>query len=408
MAVEGFDAALPIETAGFVPQVGLSEAPDAAGPTLDAALAQAERPGGGGNPAGANGIDHDARREAAAPDLWVEDPAGPYRPPAQVAHVNPLAEMFAGNAPADDPLILHKLTIDDMTRASAGRYGDSTEDYSWWELTTGDFEWAKRCFMMDVYAGVNNAIRGATSQAQADQLARDYLHLVGLESVVHVNNPEGEEIVVTARIFNLLNANIDCPLLTLDPAAFANLQLSSVGPDLDRGNFEIHVDPDVQMTEDNVTALSRLMHIIELVQTYLASLPDNGVFMTPKGPITVAELRANYAMTDFRITAEGTSYAANGIQGYPGAGSATYNNGNPIFETSIDHLRDFMITEMRALHFILHELGHVTSVGYQDFLNLWLYGPPSATDFVASEVFANDISHTIAQARAIPIIRYST
>lgn len=116
MAIEGMDSAMPIETAGFVPQVGIAEAAEA-GPTLDAALAQAQRT---------------AREAMAAPDLWVEDPAGPYRPHAGVSHANPVAGMFLDSpAPsaADDPLILHKLTIDDMTWASAGgRNGDSTED----------------------------------------------------------------------------------------------------------------------------------------------------------------------------------------------------------------------------------------------------------------------------------------
>ena len=137
---------------------------------------------------------------------------------------------------------------------------------------------------------------------------------------------------------------------------------------------------------------------------YLEALPSNGVFMTPKGPITVAELRALWAFTDFHITAEGTSYAANGIAGFPGAGAAHHNNGNPIFETSIDNLRGFMRNEAYALAFILHELVHVTSVGNQYFLQIRPPGgpEPSEADFRANERFANDLAGLIADAMGHP------
>jgi len=395
MAIEGLDAALAIETAGFVPEVAVPESlePEAAA-TLEAALAEAGAPPSPGTEASSERL-----RDEVTLDLWVAEGS---RAMAPVLHVGGPYDVSGAQTP-DDPLILHKLTIEDMTRAaSTGRYGDSTEEYSWWEMTTSDFEWAKRCFMMDVYAGVNSAIQDATTQAQADQLARDYIHSLGLDSVVHLNNPEGEEIIITATIFRLLNANIDSPLLTLDPAAFANLQLGTIGPELDRDNIEIHLDPDVAMTEDNVTALGRLQRIIESVAAYLAGLPDNGVLTTPKGPITVAELRATFAIVDFHITKEGTSYAGNGLPGHPGAGFADYNNGNPIFETSISYLRDLMANETLALYYVLHELAHVTLTGHQDFVNLWANGTPSETAFIASEVFANDVSRILAEATHHP------
>jgi hypothetical protein len=166
MAIEGFDAALPIESAGFVPQVGIAEAP-AAGPTLDAALA--------------------ASREAAAPDLWVEDPAGPYRPHARIGHADPLAGMFAGSA--DDPLILHKLTIDDMDRASGtGRYGDSTEDYSWNEISTGAFDWAINGFKSGAQNDIKVIVETSGSVEEAQQRVNQYLADHGLTNAVQVYN----------------------------------------------------------------------------------------------------------------------------------------------------------------------------------------------------------------------------
>jgi hypothetical protein len=70
MGIEGLDAGLPMETAGFLPQVGISggDATDAM-PTLDAALRQAEQ---AANPA-LESISARAamRAEMAAPDLWI-------------------------------------------------------------------------------------------------------------------------------------------------------------------------------------------------------------------------------------------------------------------------------------------------------------------------------------------------
>lgn len=73
MAVEGLDATILIETAGFVPQAGVSETPAAdAGPTLEAALAAA------GATDGDRSVPNTAReagliRDDVTLDLWVAE-----------------------------------------------------------------------------------------------------------------------------------------------------------------------------------------------------------------------------------------------------------------------------------------------------------------------------------------------
>jgi hypothetical protein len=409
MAIEGLDAGLAIESTSFVPQVGLPETE--AGPTLDAALAAAAQRAVVPQP----GADEGDARELAAPDLWVSARPG-YRPEIQLAQLDPVAGAFTGSpvvdagaegeadAPAPDPLLLHKLTIDDLRASGTGRYGDSTEDYAWWELSTSDYEWAKQCFMMDIKSGgaAYAYEHGATTQAEYDSLVSQYIASLGLSSVVHVNAPVGQEIVVTGNRFNLINSFLNSPHLTLDPNQFAFLDLNAVGPDLDRNNIEIIFDPNIPMTAENLQALTQLRHMITNVQNYLAQLPAWGVFQTTKGPITVAELRELFAMTDFYITPENTNYEGNGIPGYPGAGQAIRNDGNPIFETSINNLREAMITDMRALNYILHELAHVTFVGDTNFHQTWANGTPSPTDFIANEIFANDLSRIIAATMGHP------
>lgn len=74
MAIEGLDAGLPIENAGFRPQAGIPETPEAnAGPTLDDALRQVARAEGPAAFGPDTLLDREAMRQAAAPDLWIED-----------------------------------------------------------------------------------------------------------------------------------------------------------------------------------------------------------------------------------------------------------------------------------------------------------------------------------------------
>lgn len=119
MAIEGLDAALAIETAGFVPQVAVPESvePEAAA-TLEAALAEA-----GATPAPGTEAGSERLRDAVTLDLWVAEGS---RAMAPVLHVGGPYDVSGAQTP-DDPLILHKLTIEDMDRASGtGRNGDST------------------------------------------------------------------------------------------------------------------------------------------------------------------------------------------------------------------------------------------------------------------------------------------
>lgn len=395
MAIEGLDAALPIESAAFLPQAELPRAADGEF-TLDAALAQAAR---------------DAIRVSAAPDLWLTDamrsPARPAGQPAAPEAPTPVSGDASAvpEAPADHPIVKEKLSLAEMGHMLRNRQYDST-DYGWEEMSTADWEWATENFKQDVYAGVEQATAGATSQAQAEQLAQAYLNSMGLGSIVHVGppaDPNDDAIVVTAQTYH--HPDNYMPILSLDQPGFDSFDPRMVYDILDVSAQTVEVDPGVEMNDANRLALDRLLEIRSRVTNYLHSLPSTGVFLTPKGPITVAELLARWARTDFHITPEGTSYAANGISGFPGAGAAYYNGGDPVFETSINYLRQFMADPDRALFYILHELGHVTAIGYQDFLTIRPPGgpEPSQTVFGASERFFNDLARVMADTMGHPL-----
>jgi hypothetical protein len=69
MAIEGLDAALAIETAGFVPQVAVPESLEAeAAATLEAALAEAGATLSPGTEAGSERV-----RDEVTLDLWVAE-----------------------------------------------------------------------------------------------------------------------------------------------------------------------------------------------------------------------------------------------------------------------------------------------------------------------------------------------
>jgi hypothetical protein len=152
------------------------------------------------------------------------------------------------------------------------------------------------------------------------------------------------------------------------------------------------------MTEANQQALHRLEVMKDKVSAYLASLPANGVFMTPKGPLTVAELRDRWEKTDFHIT----NHDYESDDAFPRGGYTHFRNGDPEFETSITNLVGYMTNEMSALWYILHELSHATTLGELSHHQLWSAGTPGLADFSSNERFANDIARLMAETMGHP------
>jgi hypothetical protein len=397
MAIEGFDAALPIETAGFVPQVGITEAP-AAEPTLDAALAQAQRI---------------AREDMAAPDLWVEDPAGPYRPHAGASHANPVAGMVPS---ADDPLILHKLTIDDMTRASStGRYGDSTEDYVWNEMSSGDWDWA--------YAGLKSAVQNdikfimqtSPSFTDAQQRVHQYLVDHGLTNAIQVYNSEtygadGAILVTGQRLplppllnFDLMggsaswlgndggSVNTTQPLPT-DPIPDNNPDGPDVGVEiLDPINTaEIYMAADILKSQ------------IEVLDTKFHNLSDIALIPMKNGYVaTGAEVKAWWNSLDFRVTDRRFDIGAGAVL-------------NGISNMNYEALLGWDRSDANGLIFIiLHELIHNSPEGtsynaLEFFFHTLFDGIDRDYDkddvwFDSNEEYANWGARSIMTALGIPI-----
>jgi len=170
MAIEGLDTTILIETAGFVPQAGMSATPEAeAGPTLEAALAAAGAPPDGDRPVPNTAREAGLIRDDVTLDLWVAEGSRAAPPLLHIGSPFPIS----GAPPANDPLILNKLTIDDMDRASStGRYGDSTEDYSWNEMSTGDWDWA----VMGVAGSAKNDITQIVHNSATIEEAQQRVH----------------------------------------------------------------------------------------------------------------------------------------------------------------------------------------------------------------------------------------
>jgi hypothetical protein len=409
MIFDNFDATMLVANPLLLPMAGAPEALETgSGPTLDDALREFDS------------VDR-------APDLWVTDAMRGTASPVTVEEAgdngiasaepsdeeandatSPQTDANApqadANVPQDHPLIKEKLSFAEMGHMIARQY-DST-DYSWEEMSSGDYDWAFGNFRADVYAAVLQFTAGATSQPQADLLAQAYLNSIGLGSLVHVGTPPPDDgaIVVTAQTY--YHPTIYMPPLWTDHDLLGSFDPGSIFDLLDVSAQTVAVDADVEMTAENRLALDRLNVVRGRVTEYLHSLPPNGVFITPKGTITVSELLVTWALVDFHITGPNTSYAANGIAGHPGAGASHYNGGNPVFETSITNLIGFTWSEEKALAYILHELAHVTWVGNQYFIEIRPPGgpEPSVADFGANERFANDLASLMAATMEHPFL----
>ena len=410
MAIEGLDAALPIENGGFVSSNFPGDPEPNGEPTLDDALKQAGQ---------TVRFAEDARREATLHHLWFRSPSGSGDTPFHLAGRHPAAGAVDGGVSEiehgpitteADVLMTKKLSPANIGHAIGGRQYDST-DYYWQEMSTGDYDWALKNFQDDVNAAIAQITSGAANPQDAAALAQLYLNSVGLGEIVHVNNPppntssggtggpppggEDAPILVTATNFIPPHTNMPTLWMHYDDLAFVDAQL--VFDDLDRAVIETRVDPDVLINANGQQALARLELIKGKVTDYFNQLPGNGVFMTPKGPITVAELRDRWAKTDFHITNENYQTDV-----FSRGGRTLFNNGNPVFETNITNLIGYMANEMRALWYILHELTHATTLGDNNNFLLFSNGTPSAADFSANERFANDFARFVAGTMGHP------
>jgi hypothetical protein len=400
MAIEGLDAGLPIETAGFVPLAEVSAAiQQEAGPTLDMALREAGRADQITN-LGLEAMSDRAamRAELAEPDLWI----GPGRmiraaPGASDANT---ADLGSG-APEGNGSLFPELSITEKKLVANGsRYGDSTELAGWDEISTGTYDWAVHHFMSDLDSAVARATQSATSQAQVEQIARDYLNSIGLGELVHVNSPtptQNGDIIVVGHHDHPSNPLIAGPVLSMNYWLLNGLNdPHSTYQTMDEDAITVDVQTTSPLTPEQEEAVARLHAAIEATTALLNALPANGVFTFPDGTqITVAELRALWAKTDFVVTDRTFD---NGTPSLPSGGAAHRNGGDPLFEVNVNSLVErFMANPSAAMWYPLHELAHVTGLG--DALNA-MYHANGLTNYEhnMNEAFANAMAIAIGEA----------
>lgn len=112
-------------------------------------------------------------------------------------------------------------------------------------------------------------------------------------------------------------------------------------------------------------AIAKLEAVIAQVTVMLAKLDPNGKLVAADGKvISISELQQLWSRVDFRLDPAGT-WLNNGYGNF-GVGQALRNGGDPMFVIDVGELWKYMNgSKDLALHYVLHELIHVTQVGDQ-------------------------------------------
>lgn len=127
------------------------------------------------------------------------------------------------------------------------------------------------------------------------------------------------------------------------------------------------IDDDALGTLDakETNAIAKLNAVIAQVTIMLAKLDPNAKLVAADGKfIMVSELQQLWARADFQLDPAGTWL--NNHYGNYGVGQALRNGGDPKFIIDVGELWKYMNGKPElALHYVLHELIHVTQVGDQ-------------------------------------------
>lgn len=133
---------------------------------------------------------------------------------------------------------------------------------------------------------------------------------------------------------------------------------------------QINVDALGELDEKEHNAKDKLQAIINKVTLILAKLPPDAKLIAADGKIIeISELQELWARADFRLDPAGT--ADNNGYGNGGVGQALRNGDDPLFIIDVSKLYNYMNGKSSdlALHYVLHELIHVTAAGDQVRLN---------------------------------------
>jgi hypothetical protein len=108
-----------------------------------------------------------------------------------------------------------------------------------------------------------------------------------------------------------------------------------------------------------------------------------------------------WSLTDFVLYP--ANYDFNNLANNSGAGSADYNNGNPVVSLRVDQLVQNMANQNSIAWYFTHELAHMTTVGQAR--NAFMYNSNSeggtirtAAEETANETFADFLGGAIATA----------
>ncbi len=356
MSIEGLDAALPIETTPLLPLAGVAEAGRAdSGPTLDDALKRGAQAGDAAAPAAHAPLDREAMREATALDLWIEGATG-------TAFRSSIggAGAFIGDSNA--------ISIDPDTAGDGG-------------------------FILRELS-----------------LAEKKLVAGGLGTT----DPADPPIVVTAHPPPPPHYWDDHPFDPEDNDSDPDGGWTGQGgPEepapQDSDEHEIRMNEITRsLTPEEQAAIGKLRAAIARMDNLLASLPSTATFTMKDGTVvTIAQLRAAWAATDFRIVDNNVPFN-NGSTALPGVGAADFNGGDPILSIKIGDLIGWMATNASANLYILHDLAHVTSAGQAYWSGMYAPGSEGGAtrtdaEHAANEQWANDFARAIANATGAPV-----
>lgn len=255
-----------------------------------------------------------------------------------------------------------------MDRASiTGRYGDSTEDYSWNEMSTGDWDWAVMGVAGSAKNDITQIVHNSATIEEARQRVHQYLVDHGLSNAVQVYNPAtwGPDgaIVVTGQppppppppmignfdpfggSFGQNSGNMPANTIPVstDPIPDTNPDGPDVGIDVTNETNRQHV---LEWAE-------KLKAGIELLDAKFAALSDSATFMMKDGTtVTGAEVKSWWQHLDFRVTDRAF---------LPGMGGAVVDGVSNINWVTI---ATYSIWDANGLSFIiLHEFVHTTPFG---------------------------------------------
>jgi hypothetical protein len=142
------------------------------------------------------------------------------------------------------------------------------------------------------------------------------------------------------------------------------------------------------------------------IDALLARLGPNGTITVDGKTMTVSELKADWAKTDFVIV--DNSASTGNTSAYGSAGSTNYNYGDPVMTIRVGDLIGYMTTDASSNSYVLHEMAHNSQAGRNINGAMYQASSPGGTTATTAESqyneqWANTAARAIADAAQAPI-----